>query len=173
MAIRMRVLAGALAAAMLACLAALTPAAATTEGYVEQAALSDLLAIETARIAVERADSDGVREFARQALADRTETLRWLREATAAGQPPLAVPQALDPARAALVAQLRDVAGPDFDRRYLDIQIRTGAATVALHQAYAQGGPVAALRALAGESARVVQAHVEHLLMLAGAVQPA
>lgn len=172
MANRMRVLAGVVVAAVLAVLAFAAPAAATTAAYVEQAALADLLAIETARIAIERAESDAVKEFARQAVTDRAETLRRLREAAGAVQPPVPVPETLDPARAALVAQLR-AAGPEFDRLFLDLQIRTGAATVALHRAYAEAGDTPALRAQADEAARLVQAHVEHLLMVAGTVQPA
>jgi putative membrane protein len=169
---RTRILAGAVLAAALVVLSLIGHGAEPADGYVAQAAMADLFAIESARIAVERADSDGVREFARKAAEDHAEALRRLGEAAAASRPPIAVPDALDPARAELIARLRG-AGADFDGLYLDLQMKASVAALALHRAYAKSGDAPALRTLADEATAVIQAHLEHLRMLAGATQPA
>jgi putative membrane protein len=77
--------------------------------------------------------------------------------ARAAGLTP--PPPALLPNHQAMLDQLR-AAGPNFDVAFRDAQVAAHTEALTLHQNYASGGDLPALRTVAGAAVPVVQQHL-------------
>ena len=88
-------------------------------------------------------------------------------DATATGASTLVPPNAQ---QQAMLAELSATpAGPRFDRLYASQQIQAHQMSIAMTQAYAQGGPNPALRNYAQQALPALQMHYDHAQRLAGA----
>lgn len=75
------------------------------------------------------------------------------------------------PEQQAMLAELSATpAGPRFDRLYASQQIQAHQMTIAMTQAYAQGGPNPALRNYAQQALPALQMHYDHAQRLPGAM---
>ncbi len=136
--------------------AAGSPMAAST--YVPMAASSDMFEIQSGQMAQQMSQNPAIRSFGQMLVTDHTQTSSQLMAAaSSAGLPP--PPQQLMPQHQAMLDQLR-TAGPNFDAAFRDAQINAHQQALQLHQGYASGGDVAALRTVAGQAVPIVQAHL-------------
>jgi predicted outer membrane protein len=89
-------------------------------------------------------------------------------DATATGASTLVPP---NPQQQAMLAELSATpAGPRFDRLYVSQQIQAHQMSIAMTQAYAQGGPNPALRNYAQQALPALQMHYDHAQRLPGAM---
>lgn len=135
-------------------------------GYMATAGSSDQFEIQSGQLAQQMSQNVGVRNFGNMIIADHTRSTQMI---VAAAQsvgiaPP---PPAILPQHQALLDQLR-AAGPglNFDLTFKQIQIQAHQDALQLHQSYATGGDVPALRAVAGQIVPVVQMHLNQAQML-------
>ena len=97
--------------------------------------------------------------MAQMLITDHTNsTNQLLAAAQSAGITP--PPPTLLPQHAALLQQLQAAPAPGFDAAYRDIQIQAHQEALAVHQGYAAGGDVPALRTVAAGIVPVVQNHL-------------
>lgn len=138
------------------------------DAYVGMAAASDLFEIQSSQLALSRAQSPAVRDFAQMMVADHTNTTRQLTAAAqAAGMGPIA--PALLPMQARMMDQLRAAgSGAAFERVFLDQQVQAHQMALALHSNYGKNGDTPLLRAVALAAMPVVQAHLDRVRQMAG-----
>jgi putative membrane protein len=129
-------------------------------GYMMMAASSDQFEIQSSQLALQASQNPAVQSFARLMIAHHQATTANLTQAAqSAGLAP--PPPALMPAEQALLDQVRAAgSGPAFDAAYKQAQITGHQSALQLHQGYASGGDVPALRQVAGTAVPIVQQHL-------------
>lgn len=133
-------------------------------GYARAAAQGDRFEIESSRLAVGRAKSEKVRDFARTMVEAHTLSLSSLDDAVnRAGLPPVRTgsPGALQGTMDAL--QQASAGSTEFDDRYIATQIQAHKEAVALHRNYVDKGDNTALRDYAIGAAVVAGEHQQML----------
>lgn len=129
-------------------------------GYMAMAASSDQFEIQSSQLALQASTNPAVQSFARLMIAHhQATTANLVQAAQSVGLTP--PPPALMPAEQALLDQLRAAGtGPAFDQAYKNAQITGHQSALQLHQNYASGGDVPALRQVAAAAVPVVQQHL-------------
>lgn len=137
----------------------MTPTRASA--YVQMAASSDMYEIQSSQMAMSRAQTPAVRQFAEMMVRDHTNMSQQLMaSAQAAG---VAMTPGLLPMHAEMLARLQAMNGAAFEAEYGRQQLMAHEMAVALHSNYAARGDTPALRIVArGAVPRVSQ----HLAMI-------
>lgn len=136
-------------------------------GFAEAVAMSDMYEVTAGNIALEKGESEAVREFAQMMVADHTKSSRDLEQALAGtgagtGQD-FSMPASLDTEHQAQIDTLQGLEGEAFDREYLTQQMAAHRETIALLKAYAGNGDDAELRQFAQGTIPVIQKHLDWL----------
>ena len=142
-----------------------TPSA---QEFVTMAASSDMFEIQSSTIALEKAQSDEVKEFAQQMIDDHTKASTQLKAAVEASGDDLEVPETMMEKHQQQVEALNDASGSEFDAAYIEAQTAAHQEAVALMTAYAEGGDEAQLKAHAEMAQPIVKMHLEHVEELDG-----
>ena len=140
-------------------------AMATAASFVPLAASANQFEIDSSQLALQRAQSAPVKEFAQQMVKDHTAAAAKMKLALATTklQPP---PAALNAKDQQALDSLRATNGAAFDKAYVEAQYKAHTEAVALFTAYAQNGDNPALKALAGELLPTLKSHLEHVSKL-------
>lgn len=134
--------------------------AATPAMFVDNASQSDMLEIESAKLALKRSKSPGIRKFAQGMVTAHTATSAQLKKIVDGGQAGDAkIATKLDNRRQGLVDNLEHASDADFDARYVDQQAAAHREAEELMKTYASVGTNDALKAFAKETAPKVTAH--------------
>ena len=129
--------------------------------YMAQAASSDQFEIQSGQLALQASQNAVVRNFANMIIADHTRSTQMIAAAATSAHltPP---PPTILPPQQAMLDQLRaSGTGYSFDQAFQQAQIQAHQSALALHQNYASGGDVPALRATAAQIVPVVQMHLQ------------
>ena len=129
-----------------------------TEDFIKEAATSDMLEIEAAKIAQQKGDADE-KKFAEQMITDHTKTSSELK-AKAPGDMKSAIPTALDDSSQKKLDKLRNAKPQDFASEYDPMQVSAHKDAVSLFERYAKGGDNAALKDWAGTTLPALQHHL-------------
>jgi putative membrane protein len=130
-----------------------------TEDFIKEAATSDMLEIQAAKIAQQKGDADE-KKFAAQMITDHTKTSSELKGLL----PPdltSAIPTSLDDSSQKKLAKLRDAKADDFASDYDPMQVSAHKDAVSLFERYAQGGDNPKLKDWAGKTLPALQHHLE------------
>jgi putative membrane protein len=129
-------------------------------GYMAMAASSDQFEIQSSQLALQASQNPAVQSFAQMLIAHHQATTATLMQAAqSAGLPP--PPPTLMPQHQAMLDQLRAAgSGPSFDQAYKAAQIPAHQQALELHQNYANGGDVPALRQAAASAVPIIQQHL-------------
>jgi putative membrane protein len=130
-----------------------------TEDFIKEAATSDMLEIQAAKIAQQKGDADE-KKFAAQMITDHTKTSSELKGLL----PPdltSAIPTSLDDSSQKKLAKLRDAKADDFASDYDPMQVSAHKDAVSLFERYAQGGDNPKLKDWAGKTLPALQRHLE------------
>jgi putative membrane protein len=142
-----------------------TPTAAPA--FVAMAGSSDMYEIESSRLALARAPSPGVKQFAQMMIDHHTMTTQQVTQAArAAGMNP--PPPMLLPPQRAMLDELQPLNDSAFERMYLQQQRMAHRMALALHQNYAANGDTAQLRQTAATAVPIIQRHIDQLQNLPG-----
>ena len=128
--------------------------------YVALASSGDRFEIETARIALERAEDAEVGGLAQMILSDHERSSARLAEAGAQAQPPLTPEPELDPVQRSAIEALQHARREDFDREWLHRQVLAHQQALDLAIAYARGGDSEPLRRHAAGTISSIQTHL-------------
>jgi putative membrane protein len=139
--------------------------------YLSMAGSSDQFEIQSGQLAMQMSQNPGIRQIAQMLVTDHTNSTQQLMAAAqAAGLTP--PPPAMQPQHAQMLQQLQSSPPGGFDMAFRDIQVQAHQQALQLHQNYASGGDVPALRTVATNIVPVVQNHLTMLQSLAVAPPP-
>jgi len=142
-----------------------TPDASDPQDFVDTIAASDMFEIEAGRLAQEMGKSQKVKDFGAMMVKDHTASSDKLKAAVAQAGGDLALAPELTPAQQGNLEQLRS-AGENFDLVYAQQQVSAHDMALQLLRAQAQSGTVGALKTFAGETATVVESHLQQARQL-------
>jgi len=145
---------------------AATLGANTTEGFVTSAATSDMYEIQAGQMAQQKAQSAGVKAFAKQMVTDHTAMSNELK--AVASKVNVALPTELDQRRKGMIDNLTAASGADFDKVYLAQQDAAHGEAHTLLQGYADNGDNPELKALAQKALPKVKGHHDQVKKLMG-----
>lgn len=129
-----------------------------TEDFIKEAATSDMLEIEAAKIAGQKGNANE-KKFAEQMITDHTKTSNALKDMVPADMKS-AIPTALDDSSQKKLDKLRDTNG-DFASAYDPMQVSAHKDAVSLFERYAKGGDNEKLKDWAGKTLPALQHHLE------------
>jgi putative membrane protein len=130
-----------------------------TEDFIKEAAMSDMLEIEAAKIAQQKGNADE-KKFAEHMITDHTKTSSELK-GLVGGDLKAALPSALDDSSQKKLAKLRDAKPEDFAGEYDPMQVSAHKDAVSLFERYAKGGEDSKLKDWAGKTLPALQHHLE------------
>jgi putative membrane protein len=130
-----------------------------TEDFIKEAATSDMLEIEAAKLAEQKGNADE-RKFAGMMVADHTKTSADLKSMAPADKQ-IAIPAKLDDSSQKKLDKLRDAKPEDFASVYDPMQVSAHKDAVSLFERYAKGGDDAKLKDWAGKTLPALQHHLE------------
>jgi putative membrane protein len=133
--------------------------APATPDFVKEAAMSDMLEIEAAKIAEKKGNANE-KSFAAQMITDHTKTSSELKQMVS-GDAKAALPTALDDASQKKLAKLRDAKSDDFASEYDPMQVSAHKDATSLFERYAKGGDDPKLKDWAGKTLPALQHHLE------------
>jgi putative membrane protein len=130
-----------------------------TEDFVKEAATSDMLEIEAAKIAEQKGNADE-KKFAGAMVADHTKTSADLKSMVPSGKQN-DIPTALDDSSKKQLDKLRDAKPEDFASVYDPMQVSAHKDAVSLFERYAKGGDDPKLKEWAGKTLPALRHHLE------------
>lgn len=137
----------------------------SAEEFAAQAASSDMFEIRSSELAQDKSQSDEVRAFADQMIADHTAASEKLKAAAATSG--VEVPAEMLDKHQSQVSELEGLDGEAFDDAYVEAQVAAHEEALALMQGYAENGDDEALKAHAAATAPVIEGHLGHVRDLA------
>ena len=132
----------------------------TTQGFVTAAATSDMYEVTAGKIAVQRAQSPAVKEFAQQMVDAHTETTAKLKSIIATDSIKVTPPAHVDSRRQGMLDDLRGATAQDFDHRYISQQIAAHKEADTLMRGYAKDGDNQAIKEFAATTDKAVKMHL-------------
>lgn len=127
--------------------------------FVRMAASSDQFEIRSSEMAMQRAQSEDVRQYAEKMIREHKATTAQLQRITQAS-PTLAAEPALVPEHQTMLDRLTALQGPNFTAAYLDQQIMAHQQAVDLFQTQFNRGDNTELKAFAGQNLTHLRDHL-------------
>ena len=134
--------------------------APTTADFVKEAATSDMLEIEAAKIAQQKGNANE-KKFAEQMITDHTKTSNELKSLVTSGAVKAELPAALDSSSQNQLDKLKDAKPEDFAATYDPMQVSAHKDAVSLFDRYAKGGDNDKLKDWAGKTLPALQHHLD------------
>ena len=132
-----------------------------TQDFVTLAAQSDMLEIQSSKLALQKSGSDKTKTFAQKMIDDHTKTSAELKELVSSGKVKVSAPSALDKTHQAKLDKLTKLQGKDFTKQYDDMQVSAHKDAVSLFERYGKDGDNADLKAFAGKTLPHLQEHLK------------
>jgi putative membrane protein len=130
-----------------------------TADFIKEAATSDMLEIEAARLAEQRGNA-AEKAFAKRMITDHTKTTAELKSLVS-GDMKAAIPAALDDSSQKKLKKLLDAKSDNFASEYDPMQVDAHKDAVSLFERYAKGGDDPKLKDWAGKTLPALQHHLE------------
>lgn len=134
-------------------------------GFVKNAAIAGMYEINAARIALERSESEAVKQFA-QDMIDAHNKIATDLKGTLPPSTVQMLPVDLDIEHQNMIQELRNAEDADFDQRYLSQQTQAHEQARALFRDYAENGGEARLKEFAQNTLPVIQTHIKQVASL-------
>jgi putative membrane protein len=122
----------------------------TTADFVKEAAMSDMLEIESSKIAQQKGDADE-KKFAGQMITDHTKTSSELKSIVSSDIK-TEIPTSLDSSSQSKLDKLKNVKPEDFRGQYDAMQVSAHKEAVSLFERYSKGGDNPKLKDWAGKT---------------------
>lgn len=134
--------------------------APTTADFVKQAATSDMLEIQAAKIAQQKGNPDE-QKFAAQMITDHTKTTDDIKALVASGAVKAELPTELDSSSQSKLDKLNSAKPEDFAATYDPMQVSAHKDAVSLFERYSKSGDNAKLKDWAGKTLPTLQHHLD------------
>jgi len=132
----------------------------STKGFVDAAATSDMYEVTAGKIALQRASSPDVKEFAQKMVNAHTATTAKLKSILASNNINVTPPAHVDNRRQGMLDDLRGAKAADFDHRYITQQIAAHKEADTLFRGYAKDGDNAAIKDFAATTDKDIKMHL-------------
>jgi putative membrane protein len=135
--------------------------------FIRRAAFGNNAEVQLSQLALERAASEEVRQYARRMIADHTQannTLSQLAQRNGVGE----LPTGLDAQHQAIRAQLEQLSGSEFDREYMRVMHLDHDQTVRLFQSAAQQAQNRDVKVFANNTLPKLQGHLQTVRAMRG-----
>ena len=143
--------------------------AAPDTTFMEKAAQGNIAEINAANMALQKSTSDSVKAFAQMMIDDHTKALTDLK--ALASSKGVQLPDSTDELHKTAAKQLSMLQGAEFDKTYLQGQVRDHQATIALFQEEAGHGEDAQTKAFAAKTLPTLMMHLEHVTAITKKMQ--
>lgn len=130
------------------------------QGFVTEAATSDMYEVEAGKIALQRSSDADVKAFAQKMITAHTGTTNTLKATLTKINSTVTPPSALDNRRQGMIDELRGAKDPDFDGRYLAQQVDAHNEALILMRGYAKDGDTKDVKTFANKTQKAVQMHL-------------
>lgn len=127
--------------------------------FANQAAEAGLAEVQLGQLAVQRASSSEVKEYAQEMVQDHTQANNELQQLAA--QKGITLPQSLNQQHQTARTNLSNLSGEAFDRAYMDLMKQDHAKVVSLFQQQANQGQDPELRNWAAKTLPALQEHAQ------------
>jgi putative membrane protein len=134
--------------------------APTTADFVKEVAISDMLEIESSRLAEQKGNAQE-KSFAQQMVTDHTKTSGELKRLVGDGKVQATLPTALGSSHQSKLDKLKSANGKDFSSDYDSYQVGAHEDAVSLFERYAKGGDNAELKDWAGKTLPALRHHLD------------
>lgn len=128
--------------------------------FVKKAASSSLMEIELGKMASERAQNQGVKDFGAMMVKDHTKATEELKEAAKSGG--AQVPEKMTEEHQKHVAKFKDLKGEQFDREYMALMVTSHEKGVAMFTSASKMATTPAIKNFATKTLPTLQAHLDH-----------
>lgn len=134
--------------------------------FANDVGASDWYEIEAGKLAQEKAQAQGLKDFGKMMVEHHTASTDKLKAAGAKASPAITPVPALNAEQEANLEALRAADGAAFDAAYKTQQVAAHEKALALVKDYAASGDVAELKAFAAGAEKVVQSHLTKIKSL-------
>jgi putative membrane protein len=141
--------------------AAVAAQAPATDDFVRTVAISDMFEIQSGQLAAEKAQNGDVKSFAQQMVDDHSKTTEQLKDMVEDEDVKAQLPGNLDDQHQAQLDKLKGLSGKQFDKTYMDMQVKAHQKAVALFEAYAAAGENDELKDWAEDTVPSLKEHLE------------
>jgi putative membrane protein len=141
--------------------------------FVKQAAVSDMFEIETSKLAVQKSQNNGVRQFAQKMIDEHTKMSQQVKSAAMQDQVAAGAPSQLDRPKTQQLDDLKKLNGAAFDKKYVEIQVKAHQEAAKLFETYAKSGEDANLKKTVNEGLPHIKHHLQEAQALQRSVQTA
>lgn len=139
------------------------------EDFVREATIANTFEIASSELALDKAQKDDVKKFARQMIDEHTETGVTFKKVLAESKTDIDPPKELDVEHRKLMTELSALSGEQFDRTYLSIQTNAHKDAVKLFRNYSKNGEDETLKKFAADTLPALNGHLEHVKELKAA----
>jgi len=133
----------------------------STQDFVKQAAMGDMLEIETGKLAQLKASDPMIKQFGNQLITDHQKTTDELKALAGSGKVKVDLPTAMDSSHQGKLDKLKGLSGADFDKEFEDMQRSAHKDATSLFERYAKGGENNDLKAFASKHLPTLQHHLK------------
>jgi putative membrane protein len=135
--------------------------APTTADFVNTVAMSDMFEIQSGQLAAEKAENGDVKSFGQEMVDDHSKTSDQLKDLVKDEDIKAQLPAALDDKHQAKIDKLKGLSGKQFDKAYVDMQVKAHEKAVSLFEAYAAAGENDDLKDWAGDTVPTLREHLK------------
>jgi len=132
----------------------------STQDFVTEAADSDMLEIESSRLALAKGD-DKSKLFANRMITDHTQTSTELKGLVTGGKVKANLRTMMDKSHQSKLDKLKGLDGAEFTKEYDSLQLAAHKDAVSLFERYAKGGENADLKAFAAKTLPHLREHLK------------
>jgi putative membrane protein len=131
-----------------------------TADFVKEAAMSDMLEIESSKIAQQKGNAQE-KKFAEQMVSDHTKTSSELKGLVGTSNLKTDIPTALDSSAQGKLEKIRNAKPEDFASQYDPMQVSAHKDAVSLFERYAKGGDDPKIKDWAAKTLPALQHHLQ------------
>jgi putative membrane protein len=135
--------------------------------FINKAAMSDMFEIQSSELALQKATDAKVKDFAKMMVSDHRAASDKLKSTVQSAQLP-SPPTELDDKHKKKIDKLQSSSGREFDRAYLEVQLKGHKKAVELFSSYAKEGKNAELKNFAQQTLPTLEQHLKHVRTLEG-----
>jgi putative membrane protein len=146
--------------------AAQQPPSISADKFVQTTAMSDMFEVESSKLAATRSRDAKIKKFADHMVKDHQKTTEELKQVLARAKLNLPLPSAPDPEHQAMLGQLQQATGSQFDETYAKMQLKGHEDAVALFENYARNGDNAELKKWATKTLPNLKQHLSEARQL-------
>ncbi len=128
------------------------------KSFVKDAAVGGLTEVQLGKLAQEKGSAEAIKQFGQRMVDDHTKANERLKSVAAEAK--LSVPDSIDSKNQARIDKLSKLNGPQFDRAYINDQLKDHEEDVRKFQAESQGGSNPQVKQFATENLPTLQDHL-------------